>query len=709
MSVKMNNVLKKVSVPLIAVGILFAIPSTPQAIVSPEIKEGIDYIKPHQPAPGVALVNTQPEFLWAMLDITIKDIYLNKDIKLAKAYQYKLRSDVNIYGNGHTLDFNGKSALIENSTSSRHYPKVTDTTNLNVRFENLKIKNTDLYGGAFNTFSPEITFYFKDVSQLDSSKLIKGGLSKINLEGTISAPYEVKDDFDTGYISGNHIIAKSNAKVNLKSMYTAIQPHSSFTIEKGANINLTSTRGSAIDSILEYSPVLTNNGQLHIDAKQGHAVGLASGSMILNAGSDTQLNGKTAVATNNLTVKSQATLKASSSAETLQIGKSVNIEKGANFSIQSTTTDIFRTKDPFDAYSVALPNPNTVIASIDMNSNTGLATWKKGATNASAPHNTYAKNFESKFSIFKPNNLKTIDSNNKNFGNTFKNKEVGKIEGGSFATKFVKDETPVELPEESEQGSFLKGKQFNFQMNGLSDAEFATMKIDLDKGKATIQQNNAEPHWYFPNKAYAAILIYDEKGNQVYEKNFVGRGWVPKEIKDVTLKNGYTINVIHQEANNRLKLTNPTTTQSHTTHQINIYEVTTNGLIQTNSLKGKQFNLQMSGLGDSEFATLLIDLEKGIAKFKVNGVILNPYIKNMSYASILIQDENGNQTFSRDFFGGSSLIPRAFDMTLKPGYTITVMHQEAGNHLKLTNKNITYKAQGTNKYQVTTEGLLKIQ
>ncbi|MBC2676726.1 putative mucin/carbohydrate-binding domain-containing protein [Listeria booriae] len=562
---------KKFLFPIIALLILFGFPMTPKAIIAPpELVIGTDIIRPVELQPGVGLVNSQETFLWGMLDMNFHKLILTSDIKFKRNIVYHMANNTTVDGQGHTLDFNGFNGILQNN--SFFVPENKGKSKLlDLRFENLKIKKAADYAGAFQVFDKDFLLTFKNISQLDSSKLVTGGAATINLEGSIAAPYEIKDSFDNAYISGNHIFAKSGSRVTVKATNTAIQPHTSFTIEKNAEVNLTSTRGSAIKAIREYSPTLTNNGKLQATATQATAVMLGNGAMILNADSNTQLAGKTALATNDLTVKSQATLKASSSSETFQIGKTVKMENGSNFSMTSSVSTVFNTMDPFDPYSMTLPTAKAIVASLDIKSKNGLTTWKKGATSAASPHNVYGTSFESEFSIYKPNMLQNINSKNKDFLTNYKNNEVGKVEGGSFVNASVTEEV-------EEQEGLLKGQVFNFKMMGLGDWEFAKLRIDLTNNKATIQKNAGDPHWYFVD-TYASIEIRDNNNKVIYSDSMIGRTVQPKSSYDVKLGQGYTISVMHREHQGRLAFTNEATNESYKTDEVNTYRVTSNGLL----------------------------------------------------------------------------------------------------------------------------------
>ncbi|WP_338677750.1 putative mucin/carbohydrate-binding domain-containing protein [Listeria ivanovii] len=134
------------------------------------------------------------------------------------------------------------------------------------------------------------------------------------------------------------------------------------------------------------------------------------------------------------------------------------------------------------------------------------------------------------------------------------------------------------IKDESVQ-NLLDGKRFKFQLNGITEWEFADLNIDLNTNKATIKQNAGEPHWYFPD-TYASIKIINNDDRENFNKEFNGRGYAAASESSVNIAVGNLIVVTHKEAfGERLIIINEDTEKSG--FQLNegvTYQVTTNGL-----------------------------------------------------------------------------------------------------------------------------------
>ncbi|MBC1937707.1 enhancing factor (viral) [Listeria grandensis] len=92
-------------------------------------------------------------------------------------------------------------------------------------------------------------------------------------------------------------------------------------------------------------------------------------------------------------------------------------------------------------------------------------------------------------------------------------------------------------------------------------------------------------------------------------------------------------------------------------------------------------NMVFKGLENYIFATASVDPEKGMLDLNITYDKPHLYFSS-EYASVEVLDENGNSTFKRVMNGISTQTGR-FGATIKPGYTIKVMHKEASTRFSI--------------------------
>ncbi|MET7040312.1 putative mucin/carbohydrate-binding domain-containing protein [Clostridium botulinum] len=127
-----------------------------------------------------------------------------------------------------------------------------------------------------------------------------------------------------------------------------------------------------------------------------------------------------------------------------------------------------------------------------------------------------------------------------------------------------------------------------------------------------------------------------------------------------------------------------------------------------NPYLGKKFNITFKGLGDWVFAELNLDLTSKQAKIDIKKGAPHVYF-NDSYASILIRDTEGNTVYTKDFIGDKENEALVKNIDIKPGYYITIKHQESDNRLLITNTENELELEKGNSitYKITDDGLLK--
>ncbi|NFK79214.1 enhancing factor [Clostridium botulinum] len=123
---------------------------------------------------------------------------------------------------------------------------------------------------------------------------------------------------------------------------------------------------------------------------------------------------------------------------------------------------------------------------------------------------------------------------------------------------------------------------------------------------------------------------------------------------------------------------------------------------------GKNFNFTFKGLGDWVFAELNLDLTSKQAKIDIKEGAPHVYF-NDSYASILIRDTEGNTVYTKDFIGDKENETLIKNIDIKPGYYITIKHQESDNRLLITNTENELELEKSNSitYKITDDGLKK--
>ncbi|WP_244966874.1 putative mucin/carbohydrate-binding domain-containing protein [Listeria grandensis] len=266
--------------------------------------------------------------------------------------------------------------------------------------------------------------------------------------------------------------------------------------------------------------------------------------------------------------------------------------------------------------------------------------------------------------------------------------------------------------------NMLTGDKFRFLMRGISDWEFANLRINLDTKQATITQNAGEPHWYFPG-TYATVKINNAKGKEIFAKEFNGRGYASASNNTVAIAVGDFITVTHLESSGRLITTNEETGERYSSHQNATYVVTQDGLKKVDATKiptpnpdefdGTNFEFNFKGLCDIQFATMSLDLATNQVKISQQATEPHWYFPG-TYASITIYDARGKRVYTKEF-NGRGCIPSALDnVKIGQGYYMTIMHQENTGRLNFINAD-TKEAYTTAKqatYQVTKDGLLKV-
>ncbi|WP_082761186.1 putative mucin/carbohydrate-binding domain-containing protein [Clostridium sp. ATCC 25772] len=266
-------------------------------------------------------------------------------------------------------------------------------------------------------------------------------------------------------------------------------------------------------------------------------------------------------------------------------------------------------------------------------------------------------------------------------------------------------------------GEENKGSSFTFDFKGYSDKQFAKLDLNLTNLTSKLTIENIKTHYYF-NDSYASILIQNEYGQTIFDKDFIGNKVNEAMVKEIPLKEGYYLTVKHREYSNRLFIINNDKNLSLNKGATNSYKISKNQLkpINENDIPtpdknpclGENFNITFKGLGDWVFAELTLDLSSKQANLDINKGEPHVYFTD-SYASVVIKDIEGNNVYSEDFIGSKSNTDLLKNISIESGYYITIKHKEPDSRLIITNinNNLELDKDKTITYKITDVGLAK--
>ena len=246
---------------------------------------------------------------------------------------------------------------------------------------------------------------------------------------------------------------------------------------------------------------------------------------------------------------------------------------------------------------------------------------------------------------------------------------------------------------------------------GLGDDQFANAEIDLENKKMTINSANTKPHVYF-NDEYANIQVFDNKGNLVYEKSYIGDIASPSN-DTINIDIGYSIKIKHREAAGRLvfksKCLNENEDFKNANNSQTTYTIT-------------KYGLQKEGISDEEqYQKYKTKVDKYIKKLQ--GEITqekqdNKYKyfiqKNKLLSNILDLNEDDKNTYltaNSKLINGSAPIIEGLDtleFTVGDKFDINLdkfkcTDVEDGN-IALTNENVTNNVEVDEENKITSAG-----
>lgn len=374
-----------------------------------------------------AHVRTTEEFISALQNSLIRNIYLENDISLSRTFN--ITTNKNIYGNGYTLDLNFFTVGLA-------------ATGIVANIENINLINQQIYSFFWSEFQ-NVTVNYRDVTS-SGHQFIYLAHGTANLYGTIDATADREESFQ-----GGELIIKENANVDFKntSSINAISSKTGVTVEESAVLNVQS-RGIGMN--VTQVPAINIWGEATFDSSQNIAIyaPVANGYMTIHENAKLRATSKVTnheaimLLSGSLTVKDGATLEASSEGteSTIQTGNLMSFEKGSNFLVTNT-------KGP--ALGAYAKPTDVAIESLN-----GLNTWAVGNTQTDNPTNSYSGHLTAVFSLntFTTGQVTSnLISNNPDFQANFSSGRVGKIAGGSFVKrKEIAQTTVNEVTNEDE-------------------------------------------------------------------------------------------------------------------------------------------------------------------------------------------------------------------------------------------------------------------
>ncbi|WP_430608023.1 large repetitive protein [Enterococcus sp. DIV2379] len=358
-----------------------------------------------------AHVRTTEEFISALQNSLIRNIYLENDISLTRTFN--ITTNKNIYGNGYTLDLNFFTVGLA-------------ATGIVANIENINLINQQIYSFFWSEFQ-NVTVNYRDVTS-SGRQFIYLAHGTANLYGTIDATASLEENFQ-----GGDLIIKEGANVDFKntSAINAIISKTGVTVEDGAVLNVES-RG--IGMYVTQVPAINIRGEANFDSSQNIAIyaPVANGYMTIHEHAKLRATSKVTnheaimLLNGSLTVKDGATLEASSEGteSTIQTGNLMSFEKGSNFLVTNT-------RGP--ALGAYAKPTDVAIESLN-----GLDTWAVGNTQTDNPTNSYSGHLTAVFSLntFTTGQVTSnLISNNPDFQANFSSGRVGRIAGGSFVKR----------------------------------------------------------------------------------------------------------------------------------------------------------------------------------------------------------------------------------------------------------------------------------
>ena len=211
-------------------------------------------------------------------------------------------------------------------------------------------------------------------------------------------------------------------------------------------------------------------------------------------------------------------------------------------------------------------------------------------------------------------------------------------------------------------------QEFNFL--GLGNWTFASVYYHADGSNyAQLKINAGTPHSYIANN-YLTIKVKNTSDEVVYNKEMAGNVWNAAATENIPLQEGYTLEIVKQEAwrfstnnNNELKQDEAS---------LYTYKVRNGRLVRINDINR---TIKFLGLGNAQYASLNIDYYTKKVTISTNKVKPHVYFSG-SYQKIEILDSNDNVVYSKDFIGNIALDGSSESIPFEVGYKIKLTGAE---------------------------------
>lgn len=203
---------------------------------------------------------------------------------------------------------------------------------------------------------------------------------------------------------------------------------------------------------------------------------------------------------------------------------------------------------------------------------------------------------------------------------------------------------------------------------------------------------------------YTSILAKDKDGGILFKKEFKGTDRVQAKEENFSLPEGATLTIYHAEgASARYKTSNDKELKQNAVGNT-YYYVVKNGLI-TQKMNKQEFNFL--GLADYKFVQL--DVVNGIARLDSKYTQIGPhcYFKDRIYASVVVNDQNGQEVFKKDYRGDKNVPAGLDEIELKDGYILMIHHEEPSRFQTNDDTNLHKESGKDFRYKFTKGSLIE--
>lgn len=205
---------------------------------------------------------------------------------------------------------------------------------------------------------------------------------------------------------------------------------------------------------------------------------------------------------------------------------------------------------------------------------------------------------------------------------------------------------------------------------------FATITINSERTRATINNKYTQPHVYFVGEVYASVTILDHKGNQCYNQAFIGDSFYQPNEVSVTIGEGYKFIFHHREPSREFIVDN-------CGNAVPQKCLDTVFIIENNELVKITDELIFLGYNDWNFAKAMIDVTNQKVNIQINAGKPHPSFGKTLYAFITVKNEQHQSIYSKMFYGDDYNAADIVSLDFKEGYKLLTYHTEPSHRLIL--------------------------